>query len=157
MHPIKKNFSGRLIRLAIVGCLPLLIVNCSQNNDSKGNLSLRSQQYFVQGEKLYATHCSNCHQKDGSGLGLLYPPVNKSDFMDENFDKVVCLMKYGMEGEVYVNGKQYNKTMPGIPTLTDLEITEIATYIYNKWGNRRDSISLQEVSTILRNCNTDQR
>lgn len=77
--------------------------------------------------------------------------------MDENFDKVVCLMKYGMEGEVYVNGKQYNKTMPGIPTLTDLEITEIATYIYNKWGNRRDSISLQEVSTILRNCNTDQR
>jgi cytochrome c551 len=139
------------IKLGLITGLSLIIIACSQSGESN-NLSLKSQQYFVQGEKLYITHCSNCHQTDGSGLGLLYPPVNKSDFMDKNFEKVVCLMKNGIEGELIVNGKQFNKPMPGIPSLTDLEIAEISTYIYNKWGNRRDSITLQQVSTILREC-----
>jgi cytochrome c551 len=139
-------------RVLIAGCA-LTIIACSSSGESN-NLSLKSQQYFVQGERLYITHCSNCHQTDGSGLGLLYPPVNKSDFMDKNFEKVVCLMKNGIEGELIVDGKQFNKPMPGIPSLSDLEITEISTYIYNKWGNRRDSITLQQVSGILRECKT---
>ena len=46
-------------------------------------------QYFVQGEKLYLQHCSNCHQKGGEGLGLLYPPVAASDYMENNFDNVL--------------------------------------------------------------------
>ena len=151
MHLTRKLLLGNCIKLGLITGLSLIIIACSQSGESN-NLSLKSQQYFVQGEKLYITHCSNCHQTDGSGLGLLYPPVNKSDFMDKNFEKVVCLMKSGIEGELIVNGKQFNKPMPGIPSLTDLEITEISTYIYNKWGNRRDSITLQQVSTILREC-----
>jgi cytochrome c551 len=147
----KKFLLANCIKPGLITGLSLIIIACSQSGESN-NLSLKSQQYFVQGEKLYITHCSNCHQTDGSGLGLLYPPVNKSDFMDKNFEKVVCLMKNGIEGELIVNGKQFNKPMPGIPSLTDLEITEISTYIYNKWGNRRDSITLQQVSTILREC-----
>jgi cytochrome c551 len=130
----------------------LISVACSKNNEGKNNLSLKSQQYYLQGEKLYITHCSNCHQKDGSGLRQLFPPLNKSDYMDNNFGKVVCLMKYGIDGEIQVNGKRFNQKMSGIPSLTDLEITEISTYIYNKWGHRRDSITLQEVTTILREC-----
>ncbi len=50
------------------------------------------EQYYNQGEVLYTTHCSNCHQKDGKGLGLLYPPLDKSDFMEQNFDEVLCIM-----------------------------------------------------------------
>jgi cytochrome c551 len=149
----KKVLSGSCVKLVLMASLSLIIISCTQSGESN-NLSLKSQQYFVQGEKLYIVHCSNCHQADGSGLGLLYPPVNKSDFMDRNFEKVVCLMKDGIEGELIVNGKQFNKPMPGIPSLTDLEITEISTYIYNKWGNRRDSITLQQVSGILRECRT---
>jgi cytochrome c551 len=141
-----------LVKGGLIVCVALSMIACSQSKDSKGELSLKSQQYFVQGEKLYFTHCSNCHQENGTGLGLLFPPLDKSDFMDNNFEKVVCLMKNGIEGEIIVNGKQFNKPMPGIPSLTDLEITEISTYIYNKWGNRRDSISLHQVSTILREC-----
>jgi mono/diheme cytochrome c family protein len=150
---IKKLLSGNFVKLVLISSFALIMVSCSQRGESN-NLSLKSQQYFVQGEKLYIAHCSNCHQTDGSGLGLLYPPVNKSDFMDKNFETVVCLMKNGVEGELIVNGKQFDKPMPGIPSLTDLEITEISTYIYNKWGNRRDSITLQQVSAILRECKT---
>ncbi len=66
------------------------------------------QQYYVQGEELYIKHCSNCHQKSGKGLGLVYPPLGPSDFMESNFDNVLCQMKYGKKGPLIVNGKEFN-------------------------------------------------
>ena len=109
-------------------------------------------QYFVQGEQLYATHCSNCHQKDGKGLGLLYPPVDESDFMEKNFEATLCLMKYGIKGEVVVNGKTFNQPMPGVRSLTDLEVAEIATYIYNSGKHKRGLIAVTEAEKIMKDC-----
>lgn len=109
-------------------------------------------QYYNQGEKLYEQNCSNCHQKDGTGLGRLYPPLNKSDYMSKNFADVICLMRFGKNGSLTVNGVNFNQAMPGIPTLTDLEIAEIATYIYNRWQHQHGMIEVKEVSNILENC-----
>ncbi|HEY9045158.1 MAG TPA: cytochrome c [Ohtaekwangia sp.] len=114
--------------------------------------TVKEQQYYVHGEQLYLKNCSNCHQAKGTGLGLLYPPLAKSDFVDNNFESVICLMRNGIKGELVVNGKNFNKEMPGIPSLTDLEIAEIATYLYNNWGHQRDSIDVKEVSAILHRC-----
>jgi mono/diheme cytochrome c family protein len=73
--------------------------------------------------------------------------------MKNNFEAVICLMKYGMEGELIVNGVQYNKAMPGVPSLTDLEVAEIATYIYNSWDNSRGLVEVKDVGQILNTCN----
>lgn len=113
---------------------------------------IKFQQYYVQGEVLYETHCSNCHQQQGTGLGLVYPPLNPSDYVDENFESVLCLMRHGIRGELVVNGKTYVQPMPGIPTLTDLEIAEIATYIYNTWGRSKGLIDVKDVSKVLGKC-----
>ena len=113
---------------------------------------VKFQQYYAEGELLYQQHCANCHQLDGSGLGRVYPPLAKSDFMINNPDAVLCLMKYGIEGEMIVNGVTYNKAMPGIAALTDLEIAEIATYIYNSWGNTREMVEVNQVTPILAAC-----
>lgn len=110
------------------------------------------QQYYVEGEQLYLQRCSNCHQKNGKGLGLVYPPLAPSDFMDKNFEEVICLMKKGRTGEMTVNGNIYNQPMPGIPALTELEIAEIATYIYNSWGRERGLISVSDAGKILQSC-----
>ncbi|MFN7260365.1 MAG: c-type cytochrome [Cyclobacteriaceae bacterium] len=110
------------------------------------------QQYYVQGEQLYLKNCSNCHQKKGGGLGRLYPPLNKSDYMDQHLENVICLMKNGIEGELLVNGRKYNKEMKGIPSLTELEIAEIATYIYNSWEHQRGIIDIQAVNEALKKC-----
>ena len=101
---------------------------------------------------IYQQHCANCHQADGSGLGRVYPPLAKSDFMMNNPDAVLCLMKNGIEDEMIVNGITYNKAMPGIPSLTELEIAEIATYIYNSWGNTRKMVEVNQVTPILMAC-----
>lgn len=110
------------------------------------------QQYMAEGEQLYATHCSNCHQKNGEGLRLVYPPLASSDYMEKNFSRVICGMKYGLDGEVVVNGNAYNQLMPGVLSLTELEIAEIATYIYNSWGHQRGIIESRSVPDLLDSC-----
>lgn len=131
----------------------IIFQNCSSpDNSAAYKKDPKFKQYMVQGEILYNTHCSACHQRDGSGLGLVYPPLNKSDYMEENFESVICLIKNGIEGELTVNGKTYNMVMPAIPTLTDLEIAEISTYIYNNWEHERGMISPQEIGKILDSC-----
>ena len=74
--------------------------------------------------------------------------------MDNHFEEVICLMKNGKEGELMVNGKSYNKQMKGISTLSDLEIAEIATYIYNTWENQHGIVEVQDASRILSQCDS---
>ena len=124
-------------------------LSCTSNDHKQ---TTKFEQYYVQGKVLYELNCSNCHQKNGAGLGLLYPPINKSDFMDNRFEEVVCLIKNGREGELIVNGRGYNKPMNGITNLTELEIAEITTYIYNTWDRKRGIVEVKEVSSALLDC-----
>lgn len=137
------NFSFWLLALS------LLLPRCTTREHKQ---STKFDQYYVQGQVLYLTHCSNCHQKNGTGLGLLYPPLNTSDFMDNHFEEVICLIKNGKEGELMVNGKQFNKPMKGILSLTELEIAEITTYIYNTWNHQRGIVEVKEVASALAIC-----
>ena len=72
--------------------------------------------------------------------------------MDSHFEEVVCLVKNGREGELLVNGKVYNKPMKGITNLTELEIAEITTYIYNSWDRKRGIVEVKEVNSVLSGC-----
>ncbi len=137
----KLQASSLFIAVTLFGCSP-----------SKTTESVKFQQYYVQGEQLYSKHCSNCHQSTGTGLGLVYPPLHQSDFMKNNFEQVLCLMKYGIRGEIIVNGKSYVQPMPGVQSLTDLEIAEIATYIYNSWEHQHGLIDVTEANKILSRC-----
>jgi mono/diheme cytochrome c family protein len=116
------------------------------------NSSAKFRQYYVHGEQLYEKHCSNCHQADGSGLRRVYPPLNTSDYMKNNFHDVVCLIRYGKRGELIVNGQQFNQAMYGISNLTDIEVAEITTYIYNTWTHDRGLIDVKEATAILATC-----
>jgi cytochrome c551 len=125
---------------------------CTSGNSDKPVNTVKFQQYYIQGEVLYKEHCANCHQPDGSGLGRVYPPLNRSDFIEKNFKEVICLIKYGREGELWVNGIMYNQPMKGNSSLTELEVAELATYIYNTWGNQRGQVELGVVTSALSAC-----
>ena len=123
-------------------------VSCNQG----GKNDIKYRQYLNEGKRLYNLHCSNCHQKDGEGLARLYPPLKNSDYLRENLVKVICGIKFGQSGEIMVNGILYNQPMPENPRLTNLEIAEIATYIYSRWGQRDQLITYHEVDSILNEC-----
>jgi len=127
---------------------------CACNSKPSPDTSTKFDQYFIQGEQLYVRHCSNCHQKNGKGLGLIYPPLDTSDFMHNHLEEVLCLMRSGKSGELIVNGKNYNQPMPGVPTLTDLEIAEIATYIYNSWSHDKGIVDVKKASQVLSACDS---
>lgn len=137
------------IVLLVSACL---LAACTKNSSSGEADTPKFKQYYNQGAQLYEMHCSNCHQKDGTGLGRLYPPLSQSDFLRANFNEVICLIRNGKEGRIVVNGKDYNMPMPGITSLTDLEIAEISTYIYNSWGHQRGIVEVKDVSSILNSC-----
>jgi mono/diheme cytochrome c family protein len=134
------------MRLLLSLALATALASCKSKAD------IEFERYYNQGEVLYAKYCSNCHQKDGKGLGLLYPPLDKSDFMDQNVDQVLCIMRYGKSTPTLVNGKTYEQPMMGVTALTDLDIAEIATYIYNTWDHKRGIVKVDEVSAKMNLC-----
>ncbi len=142
------------------GILLLFMVACgpSENFSNKATEGYSSSEmqkfskYMIQGKALYTSYCSNCHQANGMGLGKLYPPLAQSDYMLNKLPETICLIKYGIKGEIVVNGVTYNQQMPGVNQLTNLEIAEISTYIYNQWGNERGFVTVQEVEQALTNC-----
>ncbi len=147
----KKNLKFEILDFKLI-LMALLVSACSSNSKNPDTNSVKFKQYYVKGEELYLKHCSNCHQATGTGLGLVYPPLNTSDYMENNFESVLCLMKYGMKGEVIVNGKSFSQPMPGVFELTDLEIAEIATYIYNTWDHQRGLVDVTEASRVMDSC-----
>jgi cytochrome c551 len=149
----QKAESRGISRSLVLYALCFMLFCCQQKTEKeKKDTSTKFQQYYVNGEKHYLKNCSNCHQKNGSGLGLVYPPLNKSDYMEKNLNRVICLIRHGANGELIVNGKTFNQKMHGIPSLTDLEIAEIATYIYNTWEHKHGMIDVSEVASLQHQC-----
>jgi len=144
-----------MIRILIFVTIGLAL-SCTNKSTSEQVLTkadeIKYEQYFVEGQQLYNLHCSNCHQSNGEGLGKLFPPIKSSDYLEQNFDEVICLMKNGISGEIVVNGIHYNQPMPGISALSALEVAEIATYIYNSWDHSRGFIDVKSVNKILASC-----
>jgi hypothetical protein len=65
---------------------------------------------------------------------------------------VICLIRFGTAEPLTVNGIQFVQPMPGIPSLTDLEIAQIVTYVYNTWTKDEGIIEVKDVSKVLRGC-----
>lgn len=113
---------------------------------------IKRDQYFVEGMALYNVHCANCHQTDGAGLKALYPPIAKSDYLLKNKESIICSMRYGQADTIVVNGRTYHQPMPGNAQLQPMDIAEITTYIYNKWGTEKTLTATADVKRILEQC-----
>lgn len=107
---------------------------------------------YKQGEMIYQTQCANCHMEDGSGLEGNMPPLAGADYIAKDPYIMVCIIKYGMEGEIVVNGKTYNQAMEGIQEITDFQITNVINYINHAWGNDYGLAKVQEVRKRLEEC-----
>lgn len=117
------------------------------------NLDIKTAQYAVNGQKLYRTHCQNCHGANGEGLGKLYPPLTDATFFEQNRAQLSCIVRNGMQGEITVNGELFNEKMPANPQLTELDIAYILTYITTNFTPQDSIYSHEEVQQALKKCN----
>lgn len=153
----RSNFSYSTLILSfilIIGCTPNKseVANDSKNDENSHRDNIRLKQYLIQGKRLYIANCSNCHQKDGTGLGKLIPPLKNSDYLKADVNRTICAVKHGIEGTIIVNGIDYNQAMPGNKEFTALEIAEVVTYVYNTWGEKAELIDVKTVKKVLNTC-----
>lgn len=129
----------------------LMIIGFTQlSSCHNNNLNIQTAQYAVNGQKLYRTHCQNCHGAKGEGLGKLYPPLTDQKYLNDNRNKLANIIKHGLSGEIVVNGEKYNQAMPPNPTLTDLDIAYILTYVTTHFGDSDSTFTQEEVAQVLK-------
>ena len=152
--------------LSITLFLAAILVSCGSPSVKEGTYipedlsrrdEIRFKQYVVNGQRGYMTNCANCHGKEGEGIGKLFPPVAKSDYLMKNLDKLASIIKYSQKGEIVVNGVSYNMEMPGQAELSPIETAEISTFIANSWGNEGGFITVKAVRENLENCESTSR
>ncbi|WP_436410111.1 copper-containing nitrite reductase [Polaribacter huanghezhanensis] len=104
-------------------------------------------QKMSDGKQVYMKTCFACHQATGQGIPNAFPPLAKSDFLNADVDRAIGIVKHGKTGEITVNGKKYNSVMTA-QNITDVEIADVLTYIYNSWGNNKTNVTVNSVSKV---------
>lgn len=99
------------------------------------------------GKQIYTQTCFACHQAEGQGIPSAFPPLAKSDYLNADVKRAIDIVLHGKTGEITVNGEVYNSIMTK-QTLSDEEVANVLTYIYNSWGNNKTNVTpimVQEV------------
>jgi len=102
---------------------------------------------LASGKAVYAKLCVVCHQANGQGIPGAFPPLAKSDYLNENAERAIEIVVKGKTGEITVNGVKYNSAMTPQP-LNDQEIADVLTYVYSSWDNSKTVISKELVETV---------
>ncbi|MDG1040532.1 MAG: copper-containing nitrite reductase [Polaribacter sp.] len=104
-------------------------------------------QKMADGKQVYMKTCFACHQAEGQGIPNAFPPLAKSDYLNADVDRSIAIVKHGKTGEITVNGKKYNSVMTA-QNITDVEIADVMTYIYNSWGNNKTNVTVSRVNKV---------
>ena len=111
--------------------------------------SVSDSAFMERGEKVYKRVCLACHQSDGSGVPMMYPPVIESEYISGNTDSLIVLILEGLSGPVTVKGEEYNSIMPPMKNvLNNDEISDLINYLRNSFGNTGDYVRAGEVEKL---------
>lgn len=110
---------------------------------------LTKEMQIEKGKQVYMGLCFACHQPDGKGLPMAFPPLAASDYMLADRDRAIRTVLKGLTGPVTVNGTTINSIMPPQEAvLTDAQVADVLTYVFNTWGNSGDAFTVDQVKTI---------
>jgi nitrite reductase (NO-forming) len=113
---------------------------------AKGTMTLQEQ--MAAGKALFNGTCSVCHQSNGAGLPGVFPPLAKSDYLNNDAHKGAGVVVHGLAGKVKVNDKEYDSVMPPMNQLNDDEVANILTYVLNSWDNKGGQVKTEDVKAI---------
>lgn len=99
------------------------------------------------GKLIYSQTCFACHQAAGEGIAGAFPPLAKSDYLNADVNRAIEIVLKGKTGEITVNGTTYNSVMTR-QAITDDEVADVLTYVYNSWGNNKTNVTTSQVSQV---------
>lgn len=121
-----------------------------------GHLDKTAQNSYKRGSEIFQreSHCATCHQTNGLGNGVVYPPLVKSPWVNGSEDRLIKLALHGMWGKMQVGGKVYDPAR-GVPPMTafrdlldDQEMADVLTFVRNTWGNKASPIDKATVARV---------
>ena len=99
------------------------------------------------GEIVFRNNCAACHQTNGQGIPQAFPPLAKSDYFNENMERVIRVVTGGLSGKITVNGQVYDGMMPAFD-IKDEEVADVLTYISQNWGNKPQNFKTDDVKAV---------
>lgn len=102
------------------------------------------------GKDVYALYCQNCHMEDGKGMPDVNPPLAKADYLRKSAKTLIDIILKGQTGQVVVNRKKYNASMPAQDYLTAVQIADVLNFTRNSWGNKIPGTITPEMVKTLR-------
>lgn len=119
-----------------------------KNADGKEEIKATSlEERIAFGKDVYNRTCVACHQSNGQGIAAAFPPLAASDYLNENVERSIETVLFGLSGEITVNGEVYNSVMTS-QGLTDEQTANVLTYIYNNWDNKAQEVTPEMVSKV---------
>ncbi|HTI93997.1 MAG TPA: c-type cytochrome [Puia sp.] len=120
---------------------------------------------YPKGAAIFQTVCQTCHGADGNGVTALAPPLNGSNWVQGDKNKLISIVLYGLTGPVRIAGKLYkspevNGDMPGIGAnkdFSDEDIAQVLSFIRASWNNKAGSINAADIGPIRKKYNGRQK
>ena len=109
--------------------------------------ALSFEERMTFGKDKFMATCAACHQANGQGIPGAFPPLAKSDYLNADVDRAIDIVLHGKTGEITVNGKKYNSVMTA-QALSDEEVSNVLTYVYNSWGNSKKEVTPEMVKAV---------
>ena len=127
-------------------------IQSAGENKNKEALAKR----FPKGASIFNSVCQACHGADGNGINMLAPPLNNSEWVNGNKNRLISIVLYGLGGPITVHNKVYKAPeitgeMPGIAQnkdFSDEDIAQLLSYVRNSWNNKADTIAPADVKAI---------
>lgn len=108
------------------GFMPIVVKAVSEEDYQAWVTEMKNQPVEIDGEKLYGTHCSTCHQANGMGLPPAFPALAGSP---------IATGPVADHLDIVLKGKPGTAMLAYGPQLSDEELAAIITYERNAWGN----------------------
>ncbi len=99
------------------------------------------------GRIVYNQVCVACHQAEGQGIPMAFPPLAKSDYLNADVDRAISTVLHGLTGKVTVNGVVYESIMPKLE-LPDESVANVLTYVYSQWENNGAEVTPERVAAV---------
>ena len=125
------------------------------NSKPARKLTAAEEKIFKLGREIYFrdAHCATCHQADGKGIPNIYPPLAKSNWLDDD-ERLAKILLKGLWGQITVNGQHFDPTK-GVPPmmgfggmLNDEEAAAVLSYVRLSFGNNGKFVSPDTVKKV---------
>ena len=97
---------------------------------------------------MFQSYCAACHQYDGQATGEA-PPLDNSPWVIGPADRLIKIVLHGVRGKMEIQGKTYNREMPGFgQILSDEAAAALLTFVRSRFGAPEEPISGAMVNRV---------